>query len=110
MTLDFAIVMGLPFVLAAMGIAYAAFRSYLKHRERMAMIERGLVPPEPDSDDDGCAASGPSRTSPVTLTLVGIAITLGLLTIGIGPWLIGGLVPTAIGCGMLINQMLKESR
>jgi len=29
---------------------------------------------------------------------------------GIGPWLIGGLVPTAIGCGMLINQILKESR
>lgn len=104
MWFDMAIVFGFPFLVAIAAIAYAAFRSYLKHKERMAMIEKGLVPPD-FKDDDDADDGRVSKTSPITVTLVGVALTLGLLTLGVGPWLLGGLIPTAIGCAMLITQM-----
>lgn len=108
--MDVLIVFGFPFLIVALGIGYGAFQRYLKHKERMAMIEKGLVPPDFEDDGDDESSKRNDRYSPIVVTLVGVALTLGLLTMGIGPWLIGGLVPTAIGCGMLINQILKESR
>lgn len=109
--MDVVAVFGFPFLIAICGIAYAAFRRYLKHKERMAMIEKGLVPPDMErGEGDDFAGFRTGQASPITVTLVGVAITLGLLTIGVGPWLIGGLVPTAIGCAMLINQILRESK
>jgi len=107
---DLAVIFGFPFLIAASGIAYAAFRTYLKHKERMAMIEKGLIPPDWEKEDDGPHINLQGHGGPVVVTLVGVAITLGLLTIGIGPWLLGGLIPTAIGCALLINQMIKESK
>lgn len=74
------------------------------------MIERGIAP------EDWTAEGPEGRTRPrggnsgIAVTLVGVAITLGLLTIGIGPWLIGGLVPTAVGCAMLIQQLTDGNR
>ena len=97
-------VFGLPLA----GIAYAAFSRYLKHKEWMAMIQQGMVPEDLERkfNREWKASTG----SAVTITLIGIAITAGLLTIGVGPWLIGGLVPTAIGCGLLISQLLTEAK
>ncbi len=99
---------GFPAAIVLAGIAYAAFQRYLKHKEWMAMIQQGMVPEDLESKfaREWKASTG----SAVTITLIGIAITIGLLTIGIGPWLIGGLVPTAIGCGLLISQLLGESK
>lgn len=107
---DVLIVFGFPFLIAALAFAYAGFNRYLRHRERMAMIERGIVPPDVDPDgDDEPGRRSDGTTSPVTITLIGVAITLGLLTLGPGPWLIGGLVPTAYGCALLIRE-LREGR
>lgn len=107
MGFDVVAIFGFPFLVAICGIAYGAFRSYLKHKERMAMIEKGIVPP--DARDEDGAGDRKDKASPITVTLVGVAITLGLLTLGFGPWLLGGLIPTAIGCAMLIGQMRSES-
>lgn len=110
---DIAIVFGFPFMIAALAFAYAGFNRYLRHRERMAMIERGLVPPEVEENhDEGGRRTRWENTSSITITLVGIAITLGMLTLGSGPWLIAGLVPTAYGCAMLIRdlQARKEEK
>lgn len=104
------VVVGFPFMIAALGIALAAFRRYLKHKEWMAMIEKGIVPPDWAREDLPGQVVRHAQSSPIVVTLIGVALTLGLLTIGVGPWLIAGLVPTAIGCGMLIQQMVKESK
>lgn len=74
------------------------------------MIERGIAPSERSDDDEEPARTAREHWSPITVTLVGVAITLGLLTLGPGPWLIGGLVPTAYGCAMLIREMQAEKR
>lgn len=106
---DLIVVFGFPLLIVALALAYSAYQRNLKHKERIAMIEKGIVPadweqPAPEREYKR------GSSSPVGVTLVGIAITLGLLTIGVGPWLIGGLVPTAVGCAMLIQQLIEESR
>lgn len=107
MLYDMAIVFGFPIVVLIIVFAYATFRRYLKHKERMAMIAQGI---KPDDWEPITRHIQPKGSSPIVVTLVGIAITIGLSTIGIGPWLIGGLVPTAIGCAMLIGQILEERK
>lgn len=102
-------VFGFPAAVAAMGMAFAAFQRYLKHKEWMAMIQQGMVPEELEKKPVAVEFKSNS-TSAVTVTLIGIAITLGLATLGVGPWLIGGLIPTAIGCGLLIGQLLGEAK
>lgn len=107
-------VFGFPAAVAIMAILFAAFLRYLKHQEWMAMIERGMVPQELEKKrypfEWKAAEWKSSPSSAVTVTLIGVAITIGLATIGIGPWLIGGLIPTAIGCGLLIGQLLAEAK
>ena len=36
------------------------------------------------------------------LGLVGLAITIGLMTIGVGPWLLIGLLPLFIGLALVL--------
>lgn len=106
---DIAIVFGFPLIIVALGIGYAAFRRYLRHRERMAMIEKGIAPAEWEQDE-AARRFNRDAASPMTVTLVGVALTLGLLTLGVGPWLLGGLVPTAYGCAMLIREMREDAK
>lgn len=101
---------GFPLLVVALALAYSAYQRYLKHKERMAMIERGIAPADWAGEDGEGRTRVPAGNAGVGVTLVGVAITLGLLTIGIGPWLIGGLVPTAIGCAMLIQQLMDGNR
>lgn len=109
MLVDWAVigVFGLPALVVALGLGYAALRRYFIHKERMAMIERGLVPPERSLSLPPQTPAA-RRSAGVFLTVVGLAITLGLLTLGIGPWLLAGLVPAAIGIGSLIEQELRH--
>ncbi len=80
--MDVLIVFGFPFLIVALGIGYGAFQRYLKHKERMAMIEKGLVPPdfEDDGDDEGSKRN--DRYSPIVVTLVGVALDPGSLDHG----------------------------
>jgi hypothetical protein len=41
----------------------------------------------------------------ITLAAIGLAITLGLSFIGLGPWLIGGFVPLFIGLAQILIAM-----
>src|SRR5690625_3707164 len=90
------VVFGFPLIIVALSMAYAAYQRHLQHKERMAMIEKGIAPPVKVAEDAWRGYRRGGTRSGVATTLVGVAITLGLLTIGIGPWLIGGLVPTAV--------------
>lgn len=101
----------------------------LAHRERMELIQRGIVPPGAGLTSTkewrgagfpppGRGAGGGVRPSQclhraIRLTMVGIAITLGLSFIGYrdgtiepGPWLLGGLIPTFIGVAQIISAIL----
>lgn len=106
----------------------------LKHRERMAYLERGMVPPRdmrkyrkqgygpgpiPPSgyaDYDMQSAAQYSLQRGVRTTMVGLALTIGFSFIGYhadqfppiepGPWLLGGLIPMFVGVAQIINEIL----
>ncbi|MBC7544350.1 MAG: hypothetical protein H7338_16640 [Candidatus Sericytochromatia bacterium] len=79
--------------------------AYLKHRRLMAMIEHGIDP----------APFGETRKAPpanleaaLTTTGIGLALTIGLAFIGLGPWLLGGLIPLFIGLARLLAILLAD--
>ncbi len=106
-------------------MSFLSLRRYLEHRERMAMIARGITPPDKRRN---------SLTRPLLMrrtgvlqgglitAMVGLALTLGLYPIGfyvppslagpyhIGPWLLAGLVPLAVGGALILGHYLTPGR
>ena len=92
--------------------AFFAFMRYLRYKETIALAERGLLRPEP-------AARRGRRTQRwgAILIATGAALTLGLwpigflvdtnLPLGLGPWLIPGLLPLAFGIALLYMRRLE---
>lgn len=112
----------------------------LAHQERMAMIQRGFIPPNdprmrnmppppgynvnpgavppppiPNSyDNDGYYAQAALRKG-IMVTCIGLAIFVGLSFIDhngnhYGPWLLGGLIPMFVGIAQVISALLSGAR
>lgn len=100
-------VMAILFPILAMAVilGFVLGLRYLGYRERMAMIEKGIAPPccyEHRGEGDRRA----SLRRGITVAMVGLALTLGLVTLGVGPWLLGGLIPLFVGLSILIGYYL----
>jgi len=80
----------------------------LRHRERMAMIERGLTPPEPAAGAAGAQQSASSKMT-VGIVLCGLGTALFMLIafaggeVGIGTGVGGAFV--AVGVAFVITAM-----
>lgn len=106
-----AIAIMMPVFIVALSLIYAGIHRYLKHRERMAMIEKGIAPTDWKPEDLPLPRSPQSTmVRGLTSVFVGLALTLGLLTLGFGPWLLGGLIPMAYGGAVLIAHYLEGDR
>jgi hypothetical protein len=92
---------------------------YLEHRERMSMIERGLLHPEAKQHPSYPRGSAQLRGGLITAG-VGFALTVGLYNLGwllpapltaapgrLGPWLLPGLIPLAIGLALVAGYYLS---
>ena len=107
------------FALAAFWISRRAHARELVHRERLAMIEKGLIPPAelyPDLFDVPEGQSGTPRTAAAArfrsagIILVGLGVGVALVIgvaagkpqVGVG---IGGAI-AAVGAAMIVNGML----
>ena len=90
---------------------------YIEHRERMALIMRGIDPNLLRKQRRG---SGVLRAGLIT-AMVGMALTVGLYPIGfilpssftsvpfhLGPWLLPGLIPLAVGGALVISYYLGQ--
>ena len=92
-----AIIFGVPF-------AFFAFVRYLRYKETVALAERGLLRPSKVKQNRDSARWG------YIFLFLGIAFTLGMLTLGIGPWLLVGFVPFFFGVALIAihNSSEKE--
>ena len=103
----------------ALFLGFILFVRYLDHRERMSMIEHGLVPDETSHAPPRAALL---RGGLIT-TMVGFAVTVGLYTLGyllpppfsavpgrFGPWLLPGLIPLAVGLALVASYYLAPPR
>jgi hypothetical protein len=99
------------------------FVRYLEHRERMTMIEHGIVPEAFGGPSQRARrGSGLLRGGLIT-AMVGVAVTIGLYNLGyllpapfnavpgqLGPWLLPGLIPTAVGIALIASYYLAPPR
>lgn len=90
---------------------------YLDHRERMALIARGL-------DLENLQRRNRSRRAlraGLITMMVGLALTFGLYPLGfmlpptltaapfhLGPWLLPGLIPLGVGAALVVSYYLEQ--
>lgn len=98
--------------------AFLVLLRYIHHRERMALITRGI---NPDSMNKQRRSRGILRAGLITM-MVGLTLTVGLYPIGfllpsaftatpfhLGPWLLPGLIPFGVGAALVISYYLEQS-
>ena len=90
---------------------------YIEHRERMALISRGIDPNRLRRQRRGV---GVLRAG-LIIAMVGLALTIGLYPLGfmlpsaitetplhLGPWLLSGLIPLGVGGALVIGYYLDQ--
>jgi Domain of unknown function (DUF6249) len=87
---------------------------YLEYRETLALAEKGLVRGDRTRGSDG----KDSLRWGIVITAVGLALCLGLYPIGLlpgnsfplglGPWLLAGLLPLFFGLGLILIFVLTQ--
>ena len=90
---------------------FLAFLRYMNYKETIALAEKGLTKPE-SKTGKGLLTWG------ILATAIGLALTLGLYTLGydsagtyplhLGPWMLGGFVPLFLGLGLVLLHYLTE--
>ncbi len=106
----------------ALFLGFIALVRYLDHRERMSMIEHGIFA-TPDANRRRVARGAAVLRGGLITAGVGIAVTLGLYTLGyllpppfnaapgrLGPWLLPGLIPTFVGLALIASYYLAPPR
>lgn len=91
---------------------------YIEHKERMALIARGINPNTYRRQRR--RGNGILRAGLIT-TMVGMALTIGLYPVGFwlpkslittpfhfGPWLLPGLIPLGVGLALIISYYLGQ--
>ena len=106
-------------------LGFLSLLRYLEHRERMAMILRGITPPDKRrarlSKPRLARRTGVLQGGLIT-AMVGLALVVGLYPLGyilppalvapyhLGPWLLAGLIPLAVGLALILGHYLTPGR
>lgn len=98
-------------------LGFIVLLRYIEHKERMALIMRGLDPHSLRRQRRGI---GVLRAG-LIITMVGFALTIGLYPLGFmlpsaltgapfhfGPWLLPGLIPLGVGGALVISHYLGQ--
>lgn len=93
----------IPVILFVGLFAFLTAASYFKYRRDLAIIEKGI-------DPRGTVAGASRLERALTLTGIGMALTIGLLFTGLGPQLLGGLIPLFIGLSRLLAILLEAEQ
>ncbi len=104
-------------IVLAIFCGFIVFLRSIEHRERMALIARGIDPNALRRQRRGV---GVLRAG-LIIAMVGLALTIGLYPLGfmlpssitqapfhVGPWLLPGLIPLAVGTALVISYYLGQ--
>ena len=90
---------------------FFAFLRYMNYKETVTLAEKGLSKPE------GKTGKGILRWG-ILITALGSALTIGLLFVGIstgtnyplglGPWMLAGLIPLFLGLALILIHYLTQ--
>jgi hypothetical protein len=97
------------FVVIVLALFFLAMR-YLTYRERIELAKRGHYPSNESLwDRFGQRSARGVLWAGVITAMSGLALFLGLATIGIGVWLLGGLIPLFVGAGIVLIYFVGGS-
>ncbi len=104
-------------IVLAIFCGFVVLLRYIEHRERMALIARGIDPHALRRQRRGV---GVLRAG-LIIAMVGLALTIGLYPLGFmlpssitqapfhfGPWLVPGLIPLGVGVALVISYYLSQ--
>jgi len=93
--------------IAIVAIIMGGRKKELAHKERLLAMEKGMeIPVEPQ--DEKRPAHLSNRSSGLVLTLLGLALTIALFAVAGKDGGVWGLLPMAIGIGLLISSSLEK--
>ena len=102
MTLSPYAIILIPFILLLVVLGFVTLNRYIAYKERVALARLGF---SLEDVDKNTAAKGHGHRGVlwggVMTAMSGLALLLGLSTLGMGAWLIGGLLPLFVGLGMV---------
>lgn len=92
-----------PIIFTAMVVILVIALRWFSYKERMALIAQGLPLEEKRTKEEKyrlLLAAG------LILGLLGLALSIGLVTLGIGPWLLVGLIPFFLGLALILTSLV----
>jgi hypothetical protein len=103
MTLPTVLIILTPFLLLLVLLGFITLNRYINYKERVALAQLGFSveslrqrEAEERHGNRGVLWGG------VVTAMSGLALLLGLATLGTGAWLIGGLLPLFVGLGIIL--------
>lgn len=96
-----------PIFITAIVFMFVYQHRKMLHKERLLMIEKGIAPAgEGLQEMPHPIQRKRMLTNGITTAAIGLALLLGLGTMGRGPHLLGGLIPLAVGLGQIISYLV----
>ncbi len=92
-------------------LGFVVLMRYISYRENLAYAEKGLLPPQKAGNGKGALIWG------IIVGSIGLALCLGLWPIGfdqrqfplgLGPWMLFGLIPLFFGLGLILIHFLTR--
>lgn len=98
----FWVIIFVPFVLLFLLLFFITLNRYIAYKERIALARLGY-PPETIAQAQSRRQGGRGVLWGGVITgMSGLALLLGLSTLGTGAWLLAGLLPLFVGLGMVV--------
>jgi len=90
------------FALLTLVLAFVTLHRYIAFKERVALAELGFLVEDLKRKADKRYGNKGVLWGGVITGMSGLALLLGLATLGSGAWLLAGLLPLFVGLGMVI--------
>jgi hypothetical protein len=103
MTFSILLIVLLPVALLCVLLLFVIVNRYIRYKERIGLAQLGYSLEELGREE--AEASRGNRGvlwGGVITAMSGLALLVGLGTLGLGVWLIGGLLPLFVGLGMVV--------
>jgi hypothetical protein len=102
MLLDILIIFIIPLLLLFVVLGFVTLNRYITYKERVAMMRSGFPPEAMHRDARERHGNRGVLWGGVITAMSGLALLLSLATLGMGVWLIAGLLPLFVGLGIVL--------
>lgn len=103
MTVPLLVMVFIPLILVVIALGFITLNRHINYKERVALAQLGF-----SMEDLNRGTAGKTHGNRGVLwggmitAMSGLALLLGLATLGMGAWLLGGLLPLFVGLGMVL--------